>query len=72
MPVYLFLVLFLRSRDKLNWIFKEAILFDEKDNGLGVAFTFIHGYVVLEKHPTPLNLLIYKLRVQKRWHFILK
>lgn len=40
MPVYLFVVLFLHSRDKLNWIIKEAVLLDEKDNGLGVSFTF--------------------------------
>lgn len=44
MPVYLFVVLFLHSRDELNFI-KEAVLLDEKDYGLVVSFTFIHSYV---------------------------
>lgn len=50
----------MHSRDELNFI-KETVLLDEKDNGLVVSFTFIHSYVVLEKHPTSLDLLIYKL-----------
>lgn len=41
MQTYLFVLLFLHSRAELNVIIKEAVSFDEKDNGLVVPFFFL-------------------------------